>query len=171
MHLVTEHLVTGLNGIKMKILIVDDAADIRAWLKMLLEKAGWEVEQACTGAAATRILESSDIRIVITDWVMPGMDGIQLIDWIRARHASDYIYTILMTSLDQEADCVKGLSCGADDFLTKPADFDLLQKIVERALEKRRLERVNVALTEQAAEDSEHRDTLRGDTGPETSKN
>jgi DNA-binding response OmpR family regulator len=95
----------------MKILIVDDAADIRAWLKILLEKAGWEVEQACTGAAACRILESSDIRIVITDWIMPGMDGIQLIDWIRTRHASDYIYTILMTSLDQEEDCVKGLSC------------------------------------------------------------
>jgi sigma-B regulation protein RsbU (phosphoserine phosphatase) len=111
---------------KMKILIVDDAADIRAWLKILLEKAGWEVEQACTGAAACRILESSDIRIVITDWIMPGMDGIQLIDWIRTRQAKDYIYTILMTSLDQEEDCVKGLSCGADDFLTKPASPSVL---------------------------------------------
>ena len=95
MHLVTERLVTGLHGIKMKILIVDDAADVRAWLKILLEKAGWEVEQASSGAAACRILESSDIRIVITDWVMPGMDGIQLIDWIRTRQARDYIYTIL----------------------------------------------------------------------------
>jgi sigma-B regulation protein RsbU (phosphoserine phosphatase) len=105
----------------MKILIVDDAADIRAWLKILLEKGGWEVEQAGSGAAACSILESSDIRIVITDWAMPGMDGIQLIDWIRNRQAKDYIYTILMTSFDQEEDCVKGLSCGADDFLTKPA--------------------------------------------------
>ena len=57
---------------------------------------------------------------------MPDMDGIQLIDWIRTRQASDYIYTILMTSLDQEQDCVKGLSCGADDFLTKPASPSVL---------------------------------------------
>ena len=110
----------------MKILIVDDAADIRAWLKILLEKAGWEVEQASSGAAACRILETSNIRIVITDWIMPGMDGIQLIDWIRTRQAKDYIYTMLMTSLDQEEDCVKGLSCGADDYLTKPASASVL---------------------------------------------
>jgi sigma-B regulation protein RsbU (phosphoserine phosphatase) len=110
----------------MKILIVDDAADIRAWLKILLEKAGWEVEQASSGASACRILETSEIRIVITDWIMPGMDGIRLIDWIRTRQAKDYIYTILMTSLDQEEDCVKGLSCGADDFLTKPASPSVL---------------------------------------------
>lgn len=105
----------------MKILIVDDAADIRAWLKILLESAGWEVIQASNGLEACRILETLKIQIVITDWIMPGMDGISLVEWIRARTSRDYVYTILMTSLDQEDDCVKGLRCGADDFITKPA--------------------------------------------------
>jgi sigma-B regulation protein RsbU (phosphoserine phosphatase) len=97
LHLITERLFTGLHGMKcnMKILIVDDAEDIRAWLKILLEKAGWEVEQACTGTAACRILESSDIRIVITDWIMPGMDGIQLIDWIRTPASPSVLYARL----------------------------------------------------------------------------
>jgi sigma-B regulation protein RsbU (phosphoserine phosphatase) len=136
----------------MKILIVDDAADIRAWLKILLENAGWEVEQANGGEAACRILENSDIRIVITDWIMPGMDGIRLIDWIRSRHANDYIYTILMTSLDQEEDCVKGLSCGADDFLTKPTSPSVLNARLSVAMRILSIQQDLVAQQEQLRE-------------------
>ena len=84
----------------MKILVVDDARDVRTWLAAVLKQAGYDVLEAEDGFGARRILESSDVRIVITDWMMPGMDGIELIRWIRGRGARDYVYTILMTSRD-----------------------------------------------------------------------
>ncbi len=104
----------------MKILIVEDAADTRAWLRALLNKSDWEVVEVADGMAACAQLESKDIRIVITDWMMPGMDGLSLIEWIRARDKHGYIYTILMTGRDEEQDCVEGFSVGADDYITKP---------------------------------------------------
>lgn len=111
----------------MKILIVDDAPDTCAWLQALLKKAGWQVVQAANGLAAVKYLESMDIRIVITDWMMPGMDGIDLVEWIRARREHEYIYIILMTGRDEQQDCVRGLSVGADDYLTKPVASNILQ--------------------------------------------
>jgi sigma-B regulation protein RsbU (phosphoserine phosphatase) len=110
----------------MKILIVDDAPDILTWLSALLVKAGWEVIEAADGIGACEYLESMDIRIVITDWMMPGMDGLSLIEWIRARNEHRYIYTILMTSRNEQRDCVQGLSVGADDYLTKPVASTIL---------------------------------------------
>ncbi len=110
----------------MKILIVDDAPDTRAWLRALLEEAGWEVVQAADGLAACKYLEAKDIRIVITDWIMPGMDGLSLIEWIRSRKEHKYIYTILLTGRDEQQDCVAGLSIGADDYLTKPVASSIL---------------------------------------------
>ncbi len=108
----------------MKILIVDDAPDTRAWLRALLEEAGWEVVQAADGLAACKHLEAKDIKIVITDWIMPGMDGLSLIEWIRSR--KEYIYTILLTGRDEQQDCVAGLTIGADDYLTKPVASSIL---------------------------------------------
>jgi len=104
----------------MKVLIVDDAADTRTLMRILLEKNGWHVFDAKEGQAACRCLEDNDIRVVITDWMMPGMDGLSLIEWIRNRDKNGYIYTILMTSRDQQRDCVEGFSVGADDYITKP---------------------------------------------------
>jgi len=111
----------------MRILIVDDAPDTRAWLRALLVKAGWEVLQAADGLAACKYLESMDIRIVITDWMMPGMDGLSLIEWIRARKTHSYVYTILLTGREEQRDCVQGLLAGADDYLTKPVASIILR--------------------------------------------
>ena len=104
----------------MKILIVDDAADTRTLMRILLEKNGWHVFDVKEGESACRCLEENDIRVVITDWMMPGMDGLSLIEWIRSRDQNRYIYTILMTSRDQQKDWVEGFSVGADDYITKP---------------------------------------------------
>lgn len=110
----------------MKVLIVDDAEHTRTLLRVLLQKKGWEVLEAEDGLAACTLLESKDIRVVITDWMMPGMDGLSLIEWIRTRKRHGYIYTILMTSRDEEKDCVEGFSVGADDYITKPVAMRVL---------------------------------------------
>lgn len=110
----------------MKVLIVDDAADTRTLMRILLERKGWHVKEAEDGLAACRVLESNDIRIVITDWMMPGMDGLSLIEWIRGRDKNKYIYTILMTSRDEQRDCVEGFSVGADEYITKPVAPEIL---------------------------------------------
>jgi sigma-B regulation protein RsbU (phosphoserine phosphatase) len=110
----------------MNVLIVDDAADTRILIRFLLEKRGWHVMEATDGHAACRILENNDIKIVITDWMMPGMDGLSLIEWIRARDKDKYIYTILMTSRDEQGDCVQGFSVGADEYITKPVAPEIL---------------------------------------------
>jgi sigma-B regulation protein RsbU (phosphoserine phosphatase) len=95
-------------------------------MRVLLEKKGWHVIEAEDGHAACHALDDADIKIVITDWMMPGMDGLSLIEWIRARDKNKYIYTILMTSRDQQRDCVEGFSVGADDYITKPVAAEIL---------------------------------------------
>ena len=104
----------------MEILIVEDAADIRAYLRAMLVPLGWQVYEAADGNEACDILRQQAIKVVLTDWMMPGMDGIELIRWIRNHQSGHYIYTILLTSRDQENDIVTGLTTGADDFMTKP---------------------------------------------------
>jgi len=110
----------------MKILMVDDAAATRTLIRVLLQQNGWDVLEARDGREACHLIKSDDIRIVITDWMMPGMDGLSLIEWIRAREEGNYIYTILMTSRDQLKDSVRGFSVGADDYIAKPVAPEML---------------------------------------------
>jgi len=110
----------------MKILLVDDASDTRRLLSVLLKKKGWDVIEAKDGHDACRLIRKTDIRIVVTDWMMPIMNGLSLIEWIRTQDSTSYIYTILMTSRDQQRDCVEGFSVGADDYITKPVAAEIL---------------------------------------------
>ncbi len=73
----------------MEILIVEDAADIRAYLKAMLVPLGWKVHEAADGNEACGILRQQAIKVVLTDWMMPGMDGIELIRWIRNHQSGD----------------------------------------------------------------------------------
>jgi len=91
-------------------------------LQMALETDGHEVVKANDGRQALEILEQSDIRMVISDWIMPGMNGIELCRQVRQRGFSDYIYLILLTSRNKTEDVIAGLSSGADDFAFKPFD-------------------------------------------------
>jgi sigma-B regulation protein RsbU (phosphoserine phosphatase) len=125
------------------------------WLRALLKNNGREVLEAADGKAACELLETADIRIVITDWMMPGMDGLSLIEWIRSRDKGGYIYTILMTGRNQERDCVEGFSVGADDYVTKPVAPAILYArlgVADRIL------RIQEELTMQQARLRESRD-------------
>jgi len=103
-----------------KILIVEDALDQRLLLKVILEKKGYKVLEAANGAEAIKICQDNlDLRIVITDINMPKMGGYELIIEIR-KFQVHHIYIIVVTSLDDKKSVIKALSCGADDFLSKP---------------------------------------------------
>jgi putative two-component system response regulator len=104
----------------MRILIADDEVLSREVLKFALEQAGHEVDAAADGVQALQLLRRGEHRLVISDWEMPEMDGLDLCRAIRSRDHGGYIYLILLTSRDGSASLVEGLAAGADDFITKP---------------------------------------------------
>jgi putative two-component system response regulator len=106
--------------ISTKLLVVEDSMDQRLLLKTVLEQRGHKVFEAQNGIEALKVCqENTSIRIVITDINMPEMDGYELITALRKQQIQ-YIYIIVVTALDDKNSVIKALSCGADDFLSKP---------------------------------------------------
>ncbi|HWB13017.1 MAG TPA: response regulator [Pirellulales bacterium] len=104
----------------MKILVVDDDVVCRDFLVTLLRQNAYEVLTAENGREALEILAQTDCRMVITDWVMPQVNGLTLCRAIREADRGDYVFVILLTSRDSHQDLIEGLAAGADDFMTKP---------------------------------------------------
>jgi putative two-component system response regulator len=111
----------------MKILAVDDDDLALSVVSRALVGAGHEPLVARGGPEALAILGQDACRMVISDWEMPGMDGVELCRRIRAAESPGYVYVILLTSRDEIQDVVEGLNAGADDFMTKPFHPDELR--------------------------------------------
>jgi sigma-B regulation protein RsbU (phosphoserine phosphatase) len=107
-----------------KILLVEDALDTQYILSMTLQKYGYDVITADNGQAAWKILQQqADIQLVLSDWMMPLMDGIQLCQAIRNKQDwHSYIYFILLTAKGDKDAVIQGMEAGADDFLLKPVN-------------------------------------------------
>jgi sigma-B regulation protein RsbU (phosphoserine phosphatase) len=103
-----------------KILLVDDDPVARSLPRNFLGKLGYEVLEAADGEHALEILSCESIGLVISDWMMPNLSGIELCRQIRATGADHYTYLILCTSKGEKADLIEGMEAGADDFLVKP---------------------------------------------------
>jgi putative two-component system response regulator len=110
----------------MSILIVDDDDIALCMLKDMLEKAGYEVETASDGRQAIELLEHGSSRLVISDWEMPEMNGLELCEAVRSSVHLGYVYLILLTAHNSREHVIQGLSAGADDFVGKPFDPDEL---------------------------------------------
>lgn len=107
----------------MKVLIADDDPISRHMLERLLERWGYEVVVAKDGDAASQILASPDSpKLAVLDWIMPGLDGIQLCRKIRHGKSEPYTYILMCTVKNKQKDIVAGLEAGADDYVTKPYD-------------------------------------------------
>ena len=104
----------------MKILIAEDELVSRKKLEKLVETAGHEPISATNGKDALSLWESAEPNMVITDWFMPEMNGLELIQQIRRRQGSRYVYIIMVTSQGGTDNVVSGMEAGADDFITKP---------------------------------------------------
>ncbi|MGH9711329.1 MAG: response regulator, partial [Candidatus Acidiferrales bacterium] len=123
----------------MKVLLVDDDPVSRMWLLPLLDKWGCDVQVARDGASAWTALQAADCpRLVLMDWMMPGVSGVEVCRKLRARHAEPYTYVILLTARNDQQDVIEGLESGADDYLTKPcnpAELRARIRIGERILQ------------------------------------
>jgi DNA-binding response OmpR family regulator len=102
---------------RLRVLVVDDDADIRLLLRELLERAGYVVDEAEDGRTALRVLFTTPPSLVILDVSMPDMDGYQTLE--RIRDLSD-VPVLMLTARTQELEKVRGLSAGADDYVAKP---------------------------------------------------
>ncbi len=91
-------------------------------LSKWLEADGYEILRASDGRTAKELMESQQPAILLTDWEMPHIDGLELVRWVRAQDFGHYVYAIFLTSRSDSADMLSGLDAGADDFLKKPVD-------------------------------------------------
>ena len=140
----------------MKILVVEDEPSAALVTVRVVEDFGHEVEVAECAAEAWSALQNGEYRIVISDWMMPGEDGLSLCRKIRAASLPFYPYFIMLTARTGRQDLLDALSAGADDFLVKPLDPDELRvrlMVGERIVGlETRLRQANDALRQYAAD-------------------
>jgi PAS domain S-box-containing protein len=114
----------------VRVLIVEDSPTQAAHLKHLLEKEGYSVHHSANGLDALEIVLDYDPSLIISDVMMPKMDGFQLCGEIKKLEKLRDVPFILLTSLSHQRDIIRGLECGADNFITKPFDEqDLLSRV------------------------------------------
>ena len=119
----TVDLRVGCGGSGVRVLIAEDDPISRRVLQSTLLKWGYEVEVACDGHEAMEALRREDApRLAVLDWMMPGVDGPRICQWLRERQEGPYVYTILLTGRSERDDLVAGLGAGADDYVVKPFD-------------------------------------------------
>ncbi|NHC33777.1 response regulator [Scytonema millei VB511283] len=121
-----------------RILLVDDNADMRGYLKRLLSQR-WQVETAANGAISLAQIQQQPPDLVLTDVIMPEMDGLQLLQALRADPQTKSIPIILLSARAGEEATIEGLAAGADDYLIKPFSARELMARVETHLQLARL--------------------------------
>jgi two-component system cell cycle response regulator len=148
----------------MRILVAEDDAASCLVLEAAVTSLGHDCVVATSGEEAWRLFETVDVDAVISDRMMPGMDGVELCRRIRASERDTYTYFIFLTVFDKKADVLSGMEAGADDYLVKPLDIDdlkmrlfvasrvtsLHRKLSEQSAQ---LERLNRQLFEQSRTD------------------
>jgi two-component system cell cycle response regulator len=101
------------------VLVVDDDEIVRAQLMAMLEAARYDVRTAGCGEEALQILDTSQCQIVLTDWQMPGMDGLDLCRKVRLQHVEGYVYVMVLTVRQGKQDMLLSMAAGADDYIVK----------------------------------------------------
>lgn len=133
-------------GSLRRVMVVDDSRMQRRILTSQLARAGYAVVEAGTAEEALSLCDAAPPDLVISDWMMPGMTGIEFCQALRARKSREnYVYFILLTSKTDSAEIARGLDGGADDFLIKPVSGDELRA---RLAAGKRILRMERELTE-----------------------
>jgi len=130
------------------ILVVDDDPGIREAFRLVLEEE-YELIEAADGPQALRLVHGSPVDLVLLDVRLPGMDGIEVLERIKA--IDDHIEVVLVTAFQTVRAAVAAMKLGALDYLTKPFDEDEILPLIRRALERRALDREVVYLRSELA--------------------
>ena len=147
------------------ILVVDDEAAIRDMVRMALELEGFTVSDASNAHHATKVLEQQDIDLILLDWMMPGISGIDFAGRIR-REGNSQVGIIMLTAKDDEDDMVRGLDVGADDYIKKPfSTKEMLSRInaVLRRLSNNQLSGDIVSAGKITIDSDQHRVIIGGE--------
>ncbi len=149
----------------LRILIAEDDAVSRTILRRAVEKIGHECLASADGEEAWSLYkENPDLDVIISDWMMPGVDGLELCRRVRGDNRDRYTYFIFLTALGDREHLLQGLDAGADDYLSKPLDRDELRMRLTSALrvtdlhrrlafQNGELEKLNRMLFEQSRQD------------------
>jgi two-component system chemotaxis response regulator CheY len=147
------------------VLVADDEATTRLVVKAAVQKLGHECFVAEDGDRAWTLLQTSPVDVLLTDWMMPGLDGPELCRRLRARQSDHYTYILLATSMSERDDILSGMQAGADDSLIKPIDpFSVQTRLIaaervtalhhQLAEFRTQLEQLNDEFAEQARTDA-----------------
>jgi len=136
---------------KPRILLVDDDPAMLRLIAAWLEKSGFEIECANNGQEAMQSIELDPPEMLITDWEMPGIDGVQLCRWVRDQNFSNYVFTIILSVRETADDVVRGFDEGADEFIHKPVSR---RELLSRVKAGRRIIELERRLHRLAGQDS-----------------
>jgi len=137
------------NGEGTKVLIVDDEESLRSLIEIYLMKNNFHVISASNGKEAIDKIHADRPEIIISDIMMPEMDGYELLSYLKSSSEFSEIPVIMLTSMDEDMDKIHGLSAGADDYMTKPFNMEELLLRVEKLLFlKRRIAGAELRFTE-----------------------
>ena len=134
---------------KQKIMVVDDAPELRDVLRLYLENAGYEVVEAVDGLDALERLKSHDIDLMILDIMMPNMDGFELLKRLDRQEKGREFPIIFLSARTQVQDKIRGLTLGADDYIEKP--FDPSEVIARVMVVLRRVQQQKAKTTDQVS--------------------
>ena len=123
------------------LLVIDDDTDFVTGMVALLEGRGYRIYTAADGDTAWKLLETGKPEVVLVDWNMPGLDGLQLLRRMRAEESHRGRYAIMVTARSDRADIITGMEAGANDYLTKPFNNEELLARIQVGIRTRALER------------------------------
>ena len=123
--------VRSVNPLSDTIVVADDSMTILAMTSSRLERAGYDIVTATRGDDALRLVQETRPRLVLLDVEMPGLDGVEVAQHIRADESLAGVFIVLLTSLSEESHVARGMAAGANAYLTKPFSPQDLQTQVE----------------------------------------
>ena len=147
-----------------RILIVEDEEPLTLLLRYNLEAEGYEVEASARGDEAEVRLQESAPDLVVLDWMLPGLSGIELCRRLRARTETERLPSIMLTARGEESERLRGLATGADDYIVKPFSVPEFLARIRALLRRSKPERVAAVLSAGDIElDRERRRVFRGE--------